>query len=142
MRLLKNGRIEKICKLSAIAIALIGTAHIALQFYSAWMTYQILQAQSGQQAGSFPTVTAEYYTYLMPNITSALESVVTTIFYVVILYTTGVVINAIFASTPDEEAANKGDETAITYEPLDDDEVIIESIDRRRSKRAEIRKTL
>ncbi len=131
MKLLKNGRIAKICKVSAIAIALIGTTHIILQLYSSWMTYQVLQSQSGQQGGP-SSFTIEYYTYLMPNLTSALQIAATTIFYVVALYIASVVINACFGPIQNEESGNKEDETAITYGPIDDGEVIIESIDRRR----------
>ena len=131
MKLLKNGRIAKICKVSAIAIALIGTTHVILQLYSTWMTYQALQFQAGQQSGPSP-FTLDYYVYLMPNLSSALEVIATTIFYVVALYTAGIVINACFGPTQNEETVNKEDETAITYGPIDDDEVIIESIDRRR----------
>lgn len=133
MKVLKNGRIGKICRISAIIIALIGVAHVALQLYSTWMAYQVLQSQSGQPIGP-PSFTIEYYTYLMPTISSTLQTVATTIFYVVVLYTAGVVINARFGPAQNEEPVNKEDETAITYEPLDDAEMLIESIDKRRSK--------
>ncbi len=128
MKLLKNGRIGKVCKLAALAIALIGTVQVILQFYAIWMTYQQLQSQPGQFG---PSLTVAYSNYLVPDFNSALQSVATIIFYVVVLYITGVIINAFFGPIQDEAATSKVDETAITYEPLDD-EVIIESIDRKR----------
>jgi hypothetical protein len=128
MKLLKNGRIGKMCKISALAIALIGAAQVTLQFYSTWTTYQQLQSQPGQFG---PSQSVAYSNYLVPDFNSALQSVATIIFYVVVLYVAGVIINAFFGPTPDETATNNVDETIITYEPLDDEERI-ESIDRRR----------
>ncbi|MBV9711646.1 MAG: hypothetical protein JO011_12150 [Ktedonobacteraceae bacterium] len=128
MKLLKNGRIGKVCKLAAVAIAVIGIAEVALQLYSTWMAYRAMQAQP-EQFGPYSSIT---YTYLMPNIDSALQSAATTIFYVVVLFVSGAVINAFFGPDGNKEAGDKADDTAITYESLDDDEVIVESIDRRR----------
>jgi hypothetical protein len=128
MRLLKNGRLAKICRLAALVIALIGMIQVAMQFYAAWMSYQALQSQPGQYGSSLAIM---YSNYLIPNIGSALQSVITTLFYVVVLYVAGNIIIAFFGPMQDEETANKDDETAITYESLDN-AMIMESLDKRR----------
>jgi hypothetical protein len=126
MKLLKNGRLAKMCKLAALIIALIGTAQVALQLYNIWMVYQA--SQPGQNGSSLIIVS---YEYLIPNIASTLQNIAGIIFYVIVLYVAGNVINVLFVSTQDEVTTHKDDETGITYEPLDD-ATIIESLDKRR----------
>ncbi len=126
MKLLKNGRVGKICKLAALVIALIGTAQVLLQFYAIWAVYRETRAQPAQFSSSLTIVYSA-----LPNLSSTLQSVATTIFYVVVLYSAGNIINAFFGPAHDETGTNNIDETAITYGPLDDG-MIIESLDKRR----------
>ncbi len=128
MKVLKNGRIGKVCKLAALAIVLIGTTQVILQLYSTWLTYRELQSQQGQPAFVQATTFSDY---LVPGLNSALQSVASIVFYVVVLYIAGVIINAFFGPSQDETVTNNIDETAITYEPLDN-EAMVGNIDKRR----------
>jgi|ERR1019366_6927733 hypothetical protein len=126
MKLLKNGTLAKICKLAALIIALIGTAQVALQLYNVWTVYQ--SSQPGQNGSSLVIMS---YDYLIPNIASTLQNIASIIFYVIMLYIAGNVINALFVSAQDEVIAHKDDETGITYEPLDD-AMLMKNLDKRR----------
>jgi hypothetical protein len=113
MRLAKEGKIGHICKRGAWIILALGTLQVALQIYASWNMYRQMQ-QNPVQGGP------DLNSFLMYNVSYIFESIIGTIFYFLILYTAGTIINSLFVR-------DKNDDD-VTIEPLkNDDDVTIES---------------
>lgn len=105
MRLLKEGKLAKLCRSGAWVVVALGILHIALILYAAWQVNLAQQQQPGQ-------IGPPYYIFdviILPNISTILLDATTIIFYFVILYILGTVLGT-FASRPSD----------ITYQSLDD----------------------
>ncbi|HYK86279.1 MAG TPA: hypothetical protein VEV19_12985 [Ktedonobacteraceae bacterium] len=105
MRLLKEGKLAKLCRNAAWVVAALGIVHIALVLYTAWQVNLAQQQQPGQIGPS-------YYIFdviILPNISAILFDATTTIFYFVILYVLSAVLGTFVTRSSD-----------ITYQSLDD----------------------
>ena len=105
MRMLKEGKLAKLCRSSAWAVIVLGILHIILILYTAWQLNLAQQQPQGQIGPSYYVLDA----IILPNIGAILLDATTTIFYFVILYVLGTVLSA-FASRASD----------ITYQSLDD----------------------
>ena len=107
MRLAKEGKIGRICKRGAWIILALGTLQVAIQIYASWNMYRQIQQNPSFQGGP------DLNSFLMYNVSYIFEGIIGTIFYFLILYTAGTIINSLFV--PD-----KSDDD-VTIEPLNND---------------------
>jgi len=108
-RLLKEGKLAKICKQGAWAVVVLGILHIVVVIYADW---QINIAQQQQQTlGQLGPTYYVYDTLILPNIAAVLQDAATIIFYFLVLYVIGTVLGA-FASPPPP--------SDVTYQSLDE----------------------
>ena len=105
MRLLKEGKLARLCRNAAWVVVALGILHIALILYAAWQVNLAQQQQPGQIGPSYYILNV----IILPNISAILFDATTIIFYFVILYILGVVLGT-FASRSSD----------ITYQSLDD----------------------
>ena len=106
MRLLKEGKLGKWCKVGAWVVVVLSVLHIAIVLYAAWQVNIYQQQQPGQ-------VGPQYYVLdilVLPNVAVLLQDAATSIFYFLILYIFGVMLSA-FASPPPSD---------VVYQSLDD----------------------
>ncbi len=106
MRLLKEGKLGKWCKLGAWAVAILSVLHIAIVLYATWQV-NIAQQQQANQVGP------QYYILdilILPNVAALLQDTATSLFYFLVLYISGVLLSA-FASPPPSD---------VIYQSLDD----------------------
>lgn len=105
MRLLKEGKLAKLCQRGAWVVAALGILHTALILYAAWQVNLAQQQQPGQIGPTYYIMDV----IILPNVGAILLDATTTIFYFVILYILGAILGA-FASRSSD----------ITYQSLDD----------------------
>jgi hypothetical protein len=106
-RLVKEGAIGRLCQRGAWVVAVLGTLQIAILLYTSWQVYK----EGSQNPAGVPYGDMLNF-FILPNIATALQGAATTLFFCLILYSAGAVINAFFAE------ANKD----ITYMSLDDED--------------------
>jgi len=106
-RLAREGKFGRLCKRGALIVAGLGALQIVTLLYSSWQLYKegIPQNQGGG-------VYNDILNYLiLPNVATALQGAAATLFYFLILYSAGTVINAFFAPADND----------ITFVPLDEE---------------------
>jgi hypothetical protein len=117
-RLAREGKIGRLCKRGALIVAGLGTLQIVTLVYSSWQLYK--EAPQNQAGGAYSDI---LNFFILPNVATALQGAAATLFYFLILYSAGTVINAFFApadkditfvSLDEEEAASTYEETART----------------------------
>jgi hypothetical protein len=106
-RLVKEGTIGRLCQRGAWVVAALGTLQVVILLYTSWQVYK----EGSQNAGGAPYGDMLNF-FILPNVATALQSAATTLFYCLILYSAGAVINAFFAEV------NKD----ITYMSLDEED--------------------
>ena len=114
-KLAKEGKIGQLCQRGAWIVAALGTLEMVLQLYALWQMYQQLQLQSQ------PGLSISYVYYLLNNGTVIFGSAINTIFYFLVLYVAGTILNTIFHKE-DSGMTEDGD---ITIEPLKKEEVVL-----------------
>ena len=109
-RLVKEGTIGRLCQRGAWVVAALGTLQIVILLYTSWQVYK----EGPQNSGGVPYGDMLNF-FIFPTVATALQSAAATLFYCLILYSAGAVINAFFAE------ANKD----ITYMPLDEEDAAL-----------------
>lgn len=116
--LVKEGKIGRLCQRGAWVVAALGTLQIVALLYFSWQQYK--EASQNPGAGPYGDI---LNFFVLPNVATAFQSAAATIFYCLILYSAGTVINAFFAeanhditymSLDEEDAAQADEETART----------------------------
>src|SRR5437763_11208406 len=105
-KLAKEGKIGRLCKRGAWVIAALGTLMLLLQLYSTWGMYK--QMQLGQPGSPYADVS-----FFLNNASYAFGTAITTIFYFLVLYAAGTIINTFFLP----------EKSDITFEPLEEEEL-------------------
>ena len=105
-KLAKEGKIGRLCQRGAWTVAALGTLQILLQLYSAWGMYR--QIQLSQPGSPYSDVS-----FFLSNVSFAFGSVINIIFFFLVLYAAGTIINTIFLH----------ENSDITFEPLKEEEV-------------------
>ena len=117
-RLVKEGKIGRLCQRGVWIVATLGTLQIVALLYSSWQQYR----EASQNPGGGPYGDILNF-FILPNVATALQGAAATLFYCLILYSAGTVINAFFAepnnditymSLDEEDAAQTDEETART----------------------------
>ncbi len=117
-RLVKEGKIGQLCQRGAWIVATLGILQIVALLYSSWQQYR----EASQNPGGGPYGDILNF-FILPNVATALQGAAATLFYCLILYSAGTVINAFFAeannditymSLDEEEAERTDEETART----------------------------
>lgn len=117
MRLLKSGSLGSLCRRAAWIVALLGIAQVVMLIYS-YLSYS--NDRQLLQQGAYQTL------FVLPNFSNMLANIGGTIFYALLLYVAGTLLNAFFV--PLDEEKKEDDDTTMRIEPLD--EVEITSLDR------------
>ncbi len=105
-RLVKEGKIGRLCQRGVWIIATLGTLQIVALLYSSWQQYK----EASQNPGGGPYGDILNF-FILPNVATALQGAAATLFYCLILYSAGTVINAFFAEPNND----------ITYMSLDEE---------------------
>ncbi len=103
-KMVKQGKIGRVCRFGARLIIALGIIQISVQLYALWQTYLEMQRNLPQQYGYSQIYSALYYA--APSIFGTAVGVT---FYVIALYTAGVVLDSFFPPVKSD----------IMYEPLD-----------------------
>ena len=113
--LIRDGRIGKWCKRGAVLIALAGTIQILMTLYALWGEYRQLQS-NGQTPFDMNYL-------ILSGATQLFTSIMTTVFFALILYAAGVIILANSAPVHNDVTIEKLDEAEVT--PMEEEEVRI-----------------
>ena len=105
-KLAKEGKIGRLCQRGAWIVAALGTLQLFLQLYSSWGMYQ--QMQLNAQGSPYSDVS-----FFLNSVSFVFGSVINTIFFFLVLYTAGTIINSLFLP----------EKSDITFEPLEEEEV-------------------
>jgi len=112
--LIKDGRIGKWCKRGAVLIAIAGTIQILLTLYALWGEYRQIQS-NGQ--------TPDLIYLILSGAVQIFTSIMTTVFFALILYAVGVIILANSAAAHSDVTIEKLDGAEAT--PIEEEEVRI-----------------
>ncbi len=113
--LIKDGRIGKWCKRGAVLIAIAGTIQILLTLYALWGEYRQIQS-NGQTPFDLNYL-------ILSGSVQVFTSIMTTVFFALILYAVGVIILANSAPAHSDVTIEKLDGAEVT--PMEEEEVRI-----------------
>lgn len=102
-RLVKEGKIGRLCKRGAWVVAGLGMLEVVTLLYGSWQVYKELPQNQG---GGYDAVNF----FIFPNIASAFLGAATTLFFFLVLYSAGAVINSFYGRAEEDITITSLDE--------------------------------